>query len=86
MFWVSQIYCYSIFRPVTLQIDSYLRVSSTLVIPFHSLNPPFQRLVSCERSVSLTLIAYYLTRFIPIVALALVFNITNAVGFTYASV
>lgn len=28
----------------------------------------------------------YLARFIPIVALALVFNFTNAVGFTYASV
>lgn len=56
--------------------------------PLHCLNLPFQPLVrSCRfreaRSRELTHFSSS-ARFLPIVGLAIVFNVTNAIGFTYA--
>jgi hypothetical protein len=59
---------------------------STLGAPSHRLHPQARSLVSKRCFIIYTNLPHSYHSFIPIVALALVFNVANVIGFTYAYV
>jgi hypothetical protein len=70
--------------------DCNLRLPSSVAAYSNFFLNTLQRVVSWKSlpsgSASGAVDTYFSIRFVPIVALALVFNMTNAIGFTYACV